>query len=126
MPSLLSALALSDYETLITAIATVVIAAFTVVLAWVGRQQTRDARAIKRAFVSVNASGIDTNTFGEPPGHAIFENVGGVSARDFFWRINIKASDTGDWKPPKLTTAQLEGVAVLPVGAKWKMGSGKC
>jgi hypothetical protein len=103
----------SDYGTLITAIATVVIAAFTVALARVGRQQMRDARAIQRAFVSVNANGIDTNTFGHLLGHVIFENVGHVSARDFFWRININAFATGDWKPPKLTTAELEGVACL-------------
>ena len=110
----------------ITAFASLVIAAFTVTLACVGRQQMRDARAIQRAFVSVNANGIDTNTFGDLLGHVIFENVGGVAAKNVLWRININSSTTADWKPPKLTTADLDGVAVLPVGARWKIGSGKC
>ncbi len=31
-----------------------------------------------------------------------------------------------DWSPKELTSADLEGLVVLPVGAKWKMGSGPC
>jgi hypothetical protein len=110
----------------VTAFASLVIAAFTVTLACVGRRQMRDARAIQRAFLSVNANGIDTNTFGDLLGQVIFENVGGVAARNVLWRVNINSSATGDWKPPKLTAADLEGRTVLPVGAKWKIGSGKC
>jgi len=96
-------------------------------IVWVGFQQYRDTRILQRAYISVNPSGLDTDTYGHLIGHVAFENVGHLPARDIFWKIEIAASDNGDnWIPKKLSRSNLEGRAVLPVGAKWKMGSGPC
>jgi hypothetical protein len=95
-------------------------------LVWVGIQQYRDTRILQRAYVGVNPSGIETDTFGQLIGHVVFENAGHLPARDFYWGIKIDSANIGDWLPGKLIIADLEGVAVLPVGAKWKMGSGAC
>ena len=110
---------------LITAIATAVIAWFTIVLARIGRRQSEDTRILQRAYVSANLGGIETNIEGVLVGHIIFENVGHLPAKDFSWRIKI-AAHGGDRYPERLTDADMEENVrgVVTVGAKWRMGSG--
>jgi hypothetical protein len=98
----------------------------TLGLGWIGYQQRSDSKIVQRAYISINPAGINTNTFGQLIGHVVFENGGHLPADDFHWRIKINSTGKGDWVPQRLTSADLEGDAVLPVGAKWKMGSGAC
>ncbi len=65
----------------ITAVATAVIAAFTVVLAWIGRLQFKDARIIQRAYLSVEPRGIETDMNGAVIGQIAVVNKGRLPAR---------------------------------------------
>jgi hypothetical protein len=71
------------YHEVITAIATVVVAAFTLVLARVAWKQNRDARIIQRAYLDVKFGGVRNNTDGNLVGHVTFKNVGHLPAQKF-------------------------------------------
>ena len=103
-----------------------IMALFTGLLFGVACIQIRHTRILERARVSVNVGDIDTDTLGGLIGHVVFENTGRLPASNFRWRIKIDSDGRkDDWFPQKLTSADLEGEAVLPVGAKWTMGSKK-
>lgn len=95
-------------------------------LIWVGVQQYRDTRILERAFISVNLGGLTTDTFDHVIGRVIFENTGRLPAMRFRWRIKICPHTGGDFIAPKISSEDLEANAVVPVGAKWTMGSGAC
>src|SRR5262249_54735489 len=80
-----------------TTLATVAMASFTWFLARIGRTQIEHTQILQRAYISVNPSGIDTNTYGQQIGHVIFDNAGHLPARDFHWRININTFNAGNW-----------------------------
>jgi hypothetical protein len=114
---------LKEHDPFITAIATVVIALYTFVLAKVGRRQAKDTRILQRAYVSVEPNGIRTNTGGELIGHVVFHNVGHLPANEFSWALMaITPSSDGEWVPPAIPVSAFEGHNVLPIGAKMTKG----
>jgi hypothetical protein len=79
----------SPYHDVINMISTIVIAAFTVVLARVARKQTRDARILQRAYLNVKFGGIQNNSSGQLVGHVTFQNVGHLPARKLHWLVKL-------------------------------------
>jgi hypothetical protein len=112
---------LKDHHNEILAIATIVIAIFTVVLALVGRSQRNISKILQRAYVSAEMDGI-RDTTGTLMGHVKFRNAGHLPARKFSWLVKISTGDE-QFFPPKIKKKELEGISVLPVGAEWRMGS---
>lgn len=103
---------------------TFLLVAITGLLVWVTYQQVKTARATQRAYVSINPAGIELLREGLILGHVVFDNAGHLPAGRFRWRIKIHPNPEKDWVPPPLNDADLEKTeTVLPVGAKWKMGS---
>ena len=80
----------------------------------------------QRARVSVDPAGIETTTFDELIGQVVFVNTGHMPASEFKWRIKIIAQGRGDWIAEEISSSDLEGNAVLPVGARWNKGSPPC
>jgi hypothetical protein len=106
------------------AIATVLIALFTVVLALVACQQVRLTRTIERAYVNAEQSGIKDMTTGELVGHVTFRNVGRLPAREFRWAIGpVVVNGDSNWKPPRVADGDLSPTTILPLGGKMRMGS---
>jgi hypothetical protein len=70
-------------STIVTATAGSVVAALTIVLANVGKQQVADARILQRAYLSVEPLGIEW--LGHPGkafiGQVVFKNVGKLLVR---------------------------------------------
>lgn len=114
------------YFTAVLAVATIALVVVTLGLVGFASRQSEETRILQRAYVSVNPEGIQTDSLGKVLGHVLFENAGHLPARDFRWSVKVTKDGSGDWTPPKIVDADLEGFAVLPVGAKWKMGSSEC
>ena len=106
----------------ILAVATAIIALYTIILACVGRRQNKDSRIVRRAYVVVDMDGVRDITKGNLVGHVIFRNAGHLPAGKFSWFVKI-SSGNERFTPPKIKNRLLEGVGVLPAGAKWPMGS---
>lgn len=129
--------ALDAMSPAINALATVIIAMLTWTL-WKAtdltarathsnaRRQARDTRILQRAYVSVNPNGIGTNSLDQIIGYVILENGGHLPARDISWCIKITATSDRDWTCEGAGSEELEGLAVLPFGSKWTMGSRAC
>lgn len=113
---------IKPYHDEILALATIVLAIFTIVLALVARRQGRDTRILQRAYISADMAGIADSTDGQLIGHVILKNVGHLPARNFCWLVKISSGDE-KFTPPKIKQRALEGVSVLPIGAEWRMGS---
>jgi hypothetical protein len=112
----------SPYHDVINMISTIVIAAFTVVLARVARKQTRDARILQRAYLNVKFGGIQNNSSGQLVGHVTFQNVGHLPARKLHWLVKLNRGGS-DWRPPKIKNGELARESVIPIGAEWPQGS---
>jgi hypothetical protein len=109
----------------ITAVATAVIAVFTIALFWVGWQQRRDTKIIQRAYLSVLPRGIVTSTTGDLLGHVAFKNVGKLPATEFISVIKEIMVHHGDWDTPTLTDSAFrnEEPGLVPIGASVPQGS---
>ena len=83
---------LKDHHNEILALATIVIAFFTVVLALVGRSQRNISKILQRAYVSAEMDGI-RDTTGMLLGHVKFRNSGHLPARKFSWLVKISTGD---------------------------------
>jgi hypothetical protein len=112
----------NPYHAVIIAISTVIIAAFTVVLAFVAWRQTRDVRILQRAYLNVKFGGIQSNSASELVGHVTLQNVGHLPARKLYWLVKLNRGGS-DWRPPKIKSRELEGESVIPIGAEWPQGS---
>src|ERR1700747_1202620 len=89
---------LNFYGVLITAIATGVIAKFTVTLARVGRQQIEDTHILERAYIVAEPYGIDTFTDGKQiVGYTGIRNAGRMPATKLQWFSRLTLSDSGKW-----------------------------
>ena len=99
-------------------IGTVVIACFTILLARIGRRQSRDARILQRAYVIVAPRGISSTTNGELLGRVSFRNAGHLPAQQFRWILNVSTSNRLDWKPPQVDEDWLREEFVLPIMAR--------
>ncbi len=112
----------NPYHDLINTMSTIIIAAFTVVLAYVAWKQTRDARILQRAYLDVKFGGIQDNPAGQLVGHVTFKNVGRLPARKFNWLVKLNSGGS-NWRPPKIKSKELAGECVIPVGAEWPQKS---
>ena len=112
----------TPYHDVIITISTVVIATFTVVLAFVAWRQTRDARILQRAYLNVKFGGIQNNSSGQLVGYVTFQNVGHLPARKFYWTVKLNRGGN-DWRPRKIKNKQLARESVIPIGAEWPQGS---
>jgi hypothetical protein len=110
----------------ISAVAAVVVATFTIVLATVGRQQIADARILQRAYVSVEPKGIEWTNNRELVGQVVFKNVGKLPATNFVSVVKKIEVKNNQWVTPDLTDNDLpSGVTgVVPIGAEAPQGSG--
>ena len=106
------------YRDDITAISTLIVAIFAVVLARVAWKQSRDARILQRAYLDVRFGGVRGIPTGELVGRVDFKNVGHLPAQKLRWLIRF---DSGGlrWRPPKIKNKDLAGESVIPRGAEW-------
>ena len=111
-------------STVVTAIATGVIAWFTVVLAGVGKRQIADARNLQRAYLSVEPRGIEWTTKGLLVGQVAFKNVGKLPATKFISVVKIEVHHA-EWVTPFLTDDALPKISpsLVPIGAEVPQGS---
>jgi hypothetical protein len=105
------------YRDDITAISTLIVAIFAVVLARVAWKQSRDARILQRAL-DVRFGGVRGIPTGELVGRVDFKNVGHLPAQKLRWLVRL---DSGGlrWRPPKIKNKDLMGESVIPRGAEW-------
>ena len=83
----------------ILAIATVIIAIYTIVLARVARRQTKDTRILQRAYLSVLPGGIHIlNNQLIGVAHIEIHNGGNLPATRTKWFINHSLEGYGDWE----------------------------
>jgi hypothetical protein len=93
----------------ITALFTIVIGVFTVVLAFVARRQTKDTRILQRAYVSVRPAGIHMlRNRNEAVAHVEICNAGNLPATKVRWFIKHTFCSIGDWKIEKIDTRLVE------------------
>lgn len=108
----------------ITAIATVYIAKFTIVLAGVGQQQIKDTRILQRARISAEMLGINPY-LGEGDnvvGHVSFRNVGNLPASNVSWFIR-KCIDQSDERREFLIEDAFFGDNIIAPGTPMTQGS---
>jgi hypothetical protein len=83
----------------ILAIATVIIAIYTIILARVARRQTKDTRILQRAYLSVLPGGIHIlNNQLIGVAHIEIHNGGNLPATRTKWFINHSLEGYGDWE----------------------------
>jgi hypothetical protein len=114
-------------STVVTAFAGGVVAVFTVVIAWVGRQQIADTRILQRAYLSVEPQGIEwLGLEGIFIGQVVFKNVGKLPATEFVSVVKKIEVHDADWATPILTDGDFPKIpaGVIPIGAKIPQGSG--
>src|SRR6476646_8668330 len=97
----------ADWAAVVSAAATVVIALFTIVLAFVGRRQIADTRILQRAYVTVVPKGIEWHSSGVLVGQVAFKNVGKLPATAFVSIVNKIVVRNAEWVTPTLTDAAL-------------------
>ena len=77
------------YRDDITAISTLIVAIFIVVLARVLWKQTRDARILQRAYLDAGFGGVRDTAAGELVGRVDFKNVGHLPAQKLRWLVRL-------------------------------------
>ncbi len=87
----------------ILALATFVVATFTIILAWVARRQVKDTRILQRAYLSVKPAGIHMlRNRNEAVAHVEICNAGNLPATKVRWFIKHTFSSKGDLDVGKL------------------------
>jgi hypothetical protein len=125
----LHALALSlkatDWAIITSAVATAVVAVFTIVLASVGRRQIADTRILQRAYLSVEPKGIEWPTNGFLVGQVAFKNVGKLPATAFVSVVNRIVVRNAEWVTPIPTDAALrrKPEGLIPIGGEFLQSS---
>jgi hypothetical protein len=114
---------IKPYHEIITAVATAILAVYTIILARIARRQNRDARIVQRAYVRVGPGDIRTNSGGEYVGHVLIENVGQLPATKFTWRFETIHVADGDWQTPLLKKLKFRYGNVLPIRMQIVRGS---
>jgi hypothetical protein len=110
------------YRDDITAISTLVIAIFAVVLARVAWKQTQDARILHRAYLDVKFGGVGDVSTGELVGRVDLKNIGHLPVQKLRWLVRLDSGGS-NWRPPKIRNRDLAGESVIPPGAEWPRGS---
>jgi hypothetical protein len=116
---------LTIISTVISAVATGVVAWFTVVLADVGKRQIADTRILQRAYLSVEPKGIEWSNNALLVGQVAFKNVGKLPATEFVSVVKKVEVRNAEWATPNLTDGDLPAgiTGVIPIGAEAPQGS---
>jgi hypothetical protein len=110
----------------ISAVATAVVAVFTIALFWVGWRQIADTKILQRAYLSVKPQGIVSSTNGLLVGHVAFNNVGKLPATEFVSVVMKIKVHHAKWVTPILTDNALPkdiNPGLVPIGAEVPQGS---
>ncbi len=109
----------------ISAVATAVIALFTIALFWVGWRQRADTKILQRAYLSVEPLGIAPSTTGDLIGHVAFKNVGKLPATKFVSVVKKVEVRHAEWVTPILSDNDLPRTTpgLVPIGAEVPQGS---
>jgi hypothetical protein len=115
----------ADWAAIASAMATVVIAVFTIVLAWVGRRQIADTRILQRAYLTVEPKGVEWHSSGLLVGQVAFKNIGKLPATEFASVVNKIVVRNAEWVTPVLTNAALprRSPGLVPIGGEVFQGS---
>ena len=113
---------LKFYEGAVTALATGFIAVFTIILARVGRQQSRDTRILQRAYLAVDGRGAILRWNGVSRAELAIINVGRLPAYEVEWLIDYAMDSSGRRSnfPIDTTRTPFYGKNVLPPGTEMK------
>jgi hypothetical protein len=109
---------LDQHDGAVTAVATAVLAAFTIVLAQLARRQIRDSRILQRAYLNVEPRGIEPHVVDRGDHvHALIaiRNTGHLPARSVSWTTEIGWPE--DHKNPPLGKIE-PSTGVLAAGAE--------
>lgn len=107
----------------IAAVATALVALFTIILAGVGKRQIEDTRILQRAYVTVEAAGIYMlRNRSECVAHVEIINSGNLPATAVKWLIRMEKRGDKDWEPPSIPDP-IEGNNVIPPKGKIRQGS---
>jgi hypothetical protein len=107
----------------ITALSTVAIGTFTIVLAIIGIYQITDGRITQRAYLSVEPLGVHPwreKTKIEVVGHIGIRNVGRLPANQVCWFVDSQFSSDETFQPPG--PGGLDGPIVVPPGSTARQG----
>jgi hypothetical protein len=119
------------FSLVVTALATAVVAWWTVTLGQVGRQQVEDTRILQRAYLSANIAGVSPfRTIEERKGHIVvahvdIKNVGHLPARRVSCSIKIMQSENGALADFPINEQDFFGSYVLTPGAVTRQGSNR-
>jgi hypothetical protein len=116
---------LNFYGVLITAIATALIARFTIVLASVGRRQIDDTRILERAYLSVRPAGIEPfrSADGRLSCDVWFVNSGNLPASKVSWFIDQKFGTDPELNDFPINEKKFAGNNLIPPGGEIRKGS---
>jgi hypothetical protein len=112
----------------LTAIATVYIANFTIVLSRIGKQQADDTRIVQRAFISVEPGGIEPFlgqfevTDDRIACNIVINNAGSLPAHDVRWCIERTYSE--DFRANVFNAENIELVGGIVLAQKTKIRKG--
>jgi hypothetical protein len=116
----------TDWAIIASAVASAVVAVFTIALASVGRRQTADTRILQRAYLTVEPRGVEWHSSGLLVGQVAFKNVGKLPATAFVSVVNKIVVRNAEWVTPILTDAALrrKPPGLIPIGGEVLQGSG--
>jgi hypothetical protein len=116
----------TDWAIIASAVASAVVAVFTIALASVGRRQIADTRILQRAYLTVEPRGVEWHSSGLLVGQVAFKNVGKLPATAFVGVVKKIEVHDADWVTPILTDAALprRTPGLVPIGAEVLQASG--
>lgn len=117
---------IDNHGAAVTAIATGVIAYFTITLSKIGNQQIKDTRTLQRAFISVEPGGTRRFEGAEDKRIAcdvIIHNTGNLAAQKISWELGTTFSDDPYKKDFGHETLKLVGDIVIGARVKARKGS---
>jgi hypothetical protein len=110
-----------DYNGAIQALAAIIMAAFTFILAIVGHEQVKQTRILQRAYITARRRGIDVTQEGKVIGQLAFVNVGNLPARNF--RAAVAICWSADPDLSEFEALPLGEEVVLPAKTKFPSGT---
>jgi len=94
----------------ITAVATAVIALFTVALTWLGCRQFLDSRILQRAYVGVDPGGVRLWSDNKQlVAHVLIKNAGNLPASEVKWTIYLEPDISRERKNFPIVESDIEG-----------------
>ena len=114
---------LQEYNAAISAAATVTIAAFTIILARLGREQASQTRILERAYLGVTSLGV--TRFASGPSFSCdigIKNVGHLPARHVTWFIDRRFAHERFLKSLPIKESAFQGDNVISPGTEMRKG----